>query len=218
MTGLVIAIALALIAAIALKFGARVGWKDMAAPAAALFVGLAGYTWQGHWGLPGHDVKPDGAAKFDERVVEKRRSIGERMGPASTWLVMSDGLARAGDSKDAANIIARALEQSPKDPNLWVGLGNALLAHGDERLSPAADYAYRQALALEPDGISPNYFYGLALAQSGQLDAAKPVWGRLAAHLPEGSDMREELIRDLVVLNRFIAARDAERAAGKAGS
>ncbi len=147
--------------------------RDMAAPGAALLLGLAGYAWQGHPGLAGHEVHATTAAKFDERLAEKRRSIGERMGPASKWLIMSDGLALQGDTQDAANIIAKGLETMPDDPDLWVGLGNALLAHGSGRLTPAADTAYRQALALQPDGISPNYFYGLALAQSGQFEPAK---------------------------------------------
>ncbi len=209
MSGLLIASGIALIAALALKFGARLPLRDMAAPGAALLLGLAGYAWQGHPGLAGHEVKATTAAKFDERLAEKRRSIGERMGPASKWLIMSDGLALQGDTQDAANIIAKGLESMPDDPNLWVGLGNALLAHGDGRLTPAADTAYRQALRLQPDGISPNYFYGLALAQSGQFEPAKALWAGLAARLPEKADLRAELVRNLGMLDRLIAARDA---------
>ena len=209
MTGLLIALAIALIAAIALMLAARLPLRDMAAPGAALLLGLAGYAWQGHPAQPGHEVKASTAAKFDERLAEKRRSIGERMGPASKWLIMSDGLALQGDTQDAANIIAKGLETMPDDPNLWVGLGNALLAHGGGRLSPAAENAYRQALKLQPEGISPNYFYGLALAQSGQFEAAKSIWTGLAARLPEKADLRAELVRNLSMLDQLIAAREA---------
>jgi cytochrome c-type biogenesis protein CcmH/NrfG len=211
MTGLFIAATLALLALFALKFGARLAWRNMAAPATALLIGLAGYAWQGRPGLVGHDVKPGVAAKFDERLAEKRRAIGERLGPASQWLIMSDGLARAGDTENAANVIARGLEKDPKDADLWVGLGNALLAHGGGRLSPAADHAYRQALVLNPEGISPSYFYGLALAQSGQFEAAQRIWARLALRLPERADMRMELVRNLMMLDQLIARRDAAR-------
>ena len=219
MTGILIALCIALAAALALKFGARVAWTAMAAPGAALLLGLAGYAWQGHPGLIGHPVKAQAAAKFDERLAEKRQSIGERLGPASKWLILSDGLARQGSTADAANVLARGLEITPRDPDLWVGLGNALLAHSGGRLSPASDMAYRQAMALEPDGISPGYFYGLALAQSGQFEAAQHVWARLALRLPEKADLRAELVRNLMLLDRLIAARDAaETGKAQAGS
>jgi cytochrome c-type biogenesis protein CcmH/NrfG len=217
MTGLFIAATLALLALFALKFGARLPWSSMAGPAAALLVALAGYAWQGRPGLAGHDVKPGVAAKFDERLAEKRRAIGERLGPASQWLIMSDGLARSGDTESAANVIARGLEKDPKDADLWVGLGNALLAHGGGRLSPAADHAYREALALNPDGISPSYFYGLALAQSGQFEAAQRIWARLALRLPERADMRMELVRNLMMLDQLIKQRDAAQTGDRGG-
>jgi len=212
MTGIFIAAALALVALLALKFGARLPWRHMTPAAAAILLGLAGYAWQGRPNLMGHDVKPSVAAKFDERLAEKRRSIGERLGPASQWLIMSDGLARAGDTENAANVIARGLEKSPKDADLWVGLGNALLAHAGGRLTPASDHAYRQAMILAPQAISPSYFYGLALAQSGQFEAAQRTWAQLALRLPERADMRMELVRNLMLLDRLIAERDAAQA------
>jgi cytochrome c-type biogenesis protein CcmH/NrfG len=214
MTGILIALGIALLVALALKFGARVPMKDMAAPGAALLLGLAGYAWQGRPGLAGHPVKATATAKFDERLAEKRRAIGERLGPASKWLVMSDGLALQGNTEDAANVLVSGLKAMPNDPDLWVGLGNALLAHGDGRLSPAAAHAYRRALAIEPQGISPNYFYGLALAQSGQFEAAKQIWSGLAQRLPEKADLRAELIRNLGMLDQLIAARDSGQGDG----
>lgn len=215
MTGILIALGIALAVALALKFGARVPMKDMAAPGAALLLGLAGYAWQGHPGLAGHPVHATATAKFDERLAEKRRAIGERLGPASKWLVMSDGLALQGNTEDAANVLVSGLKAMPNDPDLWVGLGNALLAHGDGRLSPAAAHAYRRALAIEPQGISPNYFYGLALAQSGQFEAAKQIWSGLAQRLPEKADLRAELIRNLAMLDQLIAARDSGQGDGQ---
>ncbi len=214
MTGILIAMGLALLTGVAIKFGARLPVRDMAAPAAALLLGLAGYAWQGSPALPGHEVAAsDNAGKFDERLAEKRRSIGERLGPASKWLIMSDGIARQGNSEDAANILTSGLKDMPEDADLWVGLGNALLSHGGGRLSPGADYAYRQALRYDPDGISPPYFYGLALAQSGQFDSAKEIWAELAGRLPEDAELRAELVRNIAMLNRLAAAQSGQTAA-----
>ncbi len=212
MTGLLIAAVLGLLVGIGLMLGARLPARDMAAPAAALLLGLAGYAWWGHPGLAGHSVQAKATVTFDERLAEKRRSIGERVGPAAKWLVMSDGLGRQGDTQDAANVLLSGLREFPEDPNLWVGLGNALLAHAGGTLSPSADYAYRRALALEPEGISPNYFYGLALAQSGEFEKTVPIWTALAERLPEEADLRAELVRNLGLLDQMIAAREAAKA------
>lgn len=210
MTGILIAAGLALAAAVALKFAARLPLREMAAPGAALLLGLAGYAWQGQPDLAGHPVEAGAVrAKFDERLAEKRRQIGERLGPASKWLIISDGLALQGDTEDAANILVRGLQETPTDADLWVGLGNALLAHGNGRLSPGADHAYRRAISLRPEGISPNYFYALALAQSGQFEAAQSLWTALAQRLPEDADLRAELVRNVGMLDQLIAAQNA---------
>jgi len=214
MIGLLIAVALGLLCLIFLKVVARLPLRDLSMPAAILLLGLAGYAWQGRPALVGHPVQAKAAVQFDERLAEKRRSIGERLGPASQWLIMSDGLARQGNTKDAANVLMAGLRRDPKDADLWVGLGNALLAHAGGVLSPASNYAYQQAIKLQPDGVSPNYFYGLALAQSGQLEQGKAVWLSLIPKLPENADMRFELARNMMLIDRLIAQRDAARAPG----
>lgn len=212
MTGLIVAMGLVAITLLGLRLGARLPMKDMAAPGAALLLGLAGYAWQGRPSLAGHEVKSTSAFRFDERLAEKRRAIGERMGPASKWLILSDGIARQGNTEDAANVLLSGLKENPKDPDLWVGLGNALLAHNAGRLSPAASHAYREALTLAPQSISASYFYGLALAQSDQFEAAKATWAELAQRLPENADLHAELVRNLGALDQLIAARDAQGA------
>jgi cytochrome c-type biogenesis protein CcmH len=215
MSGLTIAALLALLSLAALKFGARLRFKDMAPAATALLLGLAGYAWQGRPGLAGHPVQGTSTVRFDEQLAEKRRSIGERVGPASKWLILSDGLARQGNTRDAANVLLSGIKETPNDADLWVGLGNALLAHNAGRLSPAADNAYRQALGLQPEGISPNYFYGLALAQSGEFERGRDVWQALIPKLPEDADLRAELVRNVALLDRLIAARAAGAMGGE---
>src|SRR5690606_20770372 len=139
--------------------GARQNVRRVAPLAAALLFGLAGYAWQGSPAVPGKPVVACAAAqvRFDEALDEKRREIGERISRATPFLVMSDSYARRGETRDAANILLPALGKYPDDPHLWVGLGNALMAHGNGMMSPAANYAFRQALAVQPDGISPHY-------------------------------------------------------------
>lgn len=206
MIGWVFAIGLALFAAASIIGIGRLPRATWELVGAALLLGVAGYAWQGSPGLAGAPRTVEArAAPFDEKLAEQRRALGERFGKAGQWLIMSDGYARRGDTADAANVLLSGIRATPDDANLWVGLGNALVAHGDNILSPSADYAYRHAIALDPKAPAAPYFYGLALARSGQLDSARTIWTPLAAALPRGSDLRSRIERDLAAIDRALA-------------
>ena len=178
----------------------RTSWELVGS---ALLLGIAGYAWQGSPSLAGEPrAEKDVAPVFDEKLAEQRRAIGERYGPAGQWLVMSDGLGRAGKTKDAANILISGLRDNPRDPSLWVGMGNALVSHGNGILSPAAEYSYRRAMELAPDDMSAPYFFGLALANSGQLDGARALWAAMVEKLPEDNDFRADLESKIGMIDR----------------
>ena len=190
-----LALALAGVVFVGLLLLGRIPRAAREISAAALLLGLAGYAWQGNAGLAGapRATAGTGGQDFDEKLAERRRGLAERYGPAAQWMMLSDGLARQGKTREAANVLLSGLRATPDDANLWLGMGNALLAHGDGVVSPAVHFAYRRAAALDPDGLAPRYFYGLALANAGQLQAARDQWAPLAASAPEGSRIRAEL-------------------------
>lgn len=206
MTGWFLAFGLAALAFIAMLLVGRIPRSAREISAAALLLGLAGYAWQGNPGLAGapRTIKVT-EEPFDEKLAEQRRGLAERYGPAGQWLVMSDGLGRQGKTKESANILLAGLRQTPDDPNLWLGLGNALVSHADGVVSPGADFAYRRALALDPKGLAPRYFYGLALARNGQLQAARDLWAPLAAATPPGSAIRTELEANIARIDSLLA-------------
>lgn len=211
MTGWIIAFALATAAFGAMLLIGRIPRTTREISAAALLLGLAGYAWQGHPGLAGApraNADAKGEA-FDEKLAERRRGLAERFGPAAQWMMLSDGLARQGKTKEAANVLLSGLRDTPDDANLWLGLGNALVAHGEGVLSPGAAFAYRRALALDPDGPAPRYFYGLALARTGQLQAARDLWAPLAASAPPDSQVRAELEANIARIDAMLAAEGA---------
>jgi cytochrome c-type biogenesis protein CcmH/NrfG len=206
--GWVFAIGLAVIALAALIAIGRAPRTSWEIAASALLLGLAGYAWQGRPALAGDPRQPKAAAGqgFDEEMAERRRAIGERFGPAGQWLMMSDGLARQGKTKEAANVLLSGLRDSPRDPNLWLGLGNALVAHGGGIVSPGADYAFRQAMQIDPAAPAAPYFYGLALARSGDLAGARKLWAPLAERAPADSEIRAELIQNIARIDAMLAA------------
>lgn len=177
---------------------------------AALLVGLAGYAWQGSPQLKGatRDARSL-ATPFDTELADRRNALGNRFGSGAQWLTLSDGLGRQGDTQGAANVLVSALKAEPKNPDLWIGMGNALFTHAGNMLTPAADYSYRQALSLAPDATAPAYFYGLALARSGQLQDSLRYWGPLYLRLPDKAPLKAELGRDLAQIRMILTRRNA---------
>lgn len=203
-----IAIGLAIIVLGAILLIARPPRASWELIAAMLLLGVAGYAWQGHPGLAGSPHSAEATApRFDESLAEQRRAIGERYGASGKWLVLSDGLGRQGNTKDAANILVSAIRSDPKDPTLWVGLGNALVAHDDGIVSPSAEYAYRRAIALDPQAPAARWFLGLALARSGQLESARTVWAALLPMVPPAQPFRAELQANLDQIDRALSGQ-----------
>ncbi len=175
---------------------------------AALLLGIAGYAWQGRPNLPGSPRDAvQTAPRFDEDLAKLRDAFGGHYGKAAPWITMSDGFARQGKTQDAANVLVSGLRAEPRNADLWVAMGNALIAHSGGVVSPAAQYSFGQAMALAPQSSAAPYFYGLALAQSGQYAEARKVWGDLAARVTAGTPLYQMLQADLAQLDRILSGQ-----------
>lgn len=201
---------LAAITALGLLLFGRLPRKLWELTGAALLIGVAGYAWQGSPGLRGTPRDPAKlASRFDEDLAKMRRSFGGEYGEAGSWLTLSDGFARQGKTREAANVLLSGLRSRPDDAALWVGMGNALVAYGDGMLSPAAEYSYKKAMQLAPKSGAAPYFYGLALAQSGQYQDARTVWQALSDQLPEEAPLHAQLARNLALIDRILAGQSS---------
>jgi cytochrome c-type biogenesis protein CcmH len=163
--------------------------------AAALLLGLAGYALQGRPGAPGHPVRPQGEeSRADEAEIAARATMGAgRFGSGPSWLMAADGAMRAGLPQAAVTYIKSGLKENPRDPDLWVGLGNALIVHSNGMVSPAATYAFQRAAEIAPHHPGPPFFMGMALAQSGQFAKARAIWSELLTRAPADAPWRPDL-------------------------
>ena len=172
--------------------------------AAALLLGVAGYAWQGHPGMAGVSIQPaEQPDSFDEDTIDARNAMGERFGTAREWLVFSDSLNRAGKHGAAANYLRNGVKEHPVDPDLWVGLGNALVVHANGVVTPAAQFAFQKAADLSPEHPGPPFFLGLAYAQSGKIDQAREIWTELLARSSEDAPWRADLESRLAAMERM---------------
>ena len=166
--------------------------------AAGLCLAIAGYAWQGRPGLGGSPAKGARAAAIGgEAFAMLRQEILGRFDNAASWLTIADSYLRRGNSADAVGILESAIRQHPKDPDLWIGLGNALVLHAGGMMTPAAEFAFNRAAALAPGNPAPLFFYGLSLAQGGRLDEAEASWRQVLAMSPPKMSWRP-LVEDRI--------------------
>ena len=156
--------------------------------AASLLFGAAGYAFLGR---PGLQSSPRATEQREAPIplTNLRHAFFGRFTPTEHWLVISESLASRGKTQEAAGVLQSAVREHPGDPALWIGLGNALADHAGT-LTPASDLAYRRAVELSPGYPAPRFFYGLALARSGDGKAAIALWRQILAEAPADASWR----------------------------
>lgn len=202
----VLVVILAVLAFVLIAFALKAPRGGREAIAAALVLGIAGYAWQASPGLPGapkaatEQLSGDAAAMVDARGKVSDSSIP----PNDRWVVIADGLARNGRYADAAHVLRGAVEADPGNSDAWLAMGNALTAHSEGLLTPAALYAFRRAARADPDAPGPPFFLGLAFAQSGRYAEASKLWADLLERSPQDAPWRAPLADQLGKLEALI--------------
>jgi cytochrome c-type biogenesis protein CcmH len=173
--------------------------------AVALLLGASGYALQGRPDLP--SAPAQAAAERDIfPLTDARHAFFGHFTGAEGWLRMSEALARDGKAEDSVGILQNAVRRYPGDPQLWIGLGNSLVDHS-QGLTPPAELAYRRAAELVPGHPGPPFFYGLALARSGDGLAAVTIWKRILERAPKDASWRPLLEQGVAALSKPSAAK-----------
>ena len=191
---LLVAASLGILSALKLRGGL------FTASAAALLLGASGYALQGSPNTPGmpaqggegHDIFP---------LTDARHAFFGYFTPAETWLRMSEALARDGKSEEAVGILQNAVKRYPGDPQLWIGLGNALVDHA-RGITPPAELAYKRAEELVPGHPAAPFFYGLALARSGDRGSALKMWQQILQTAPKDAGWRPLVEQGVAALSQ----------------
>jgi cytochrome c-type biogenesis protein CcmH len=169
------------------------------ATAAAMLFGAVGYAVQGRPGLVGSPAEGS-IGNGVLPLTDARHAFYGDFSPEESWMRISEALARSGNTEDAVGILQNAVRRYPGSAHLWVGLGNALVDHA-HGLTPPAELAYRRAAELSPGYPGPPFFYGLALARSGDREAAVAVWKELLAKAPRDASWRPLVESGIVAIS-----------------
>ena len=207
---------LVLIAAVAFALLWRIGlprplWSLVGS---ALMLGAAGYALQGNPTLPGHPVKAGAdPIAVDPDLIALRDAMMGRFTGDGAYLIAADGMTRVGSTGSAVQWVLAGINKYPQSYALWTGLGMTLSAHDGGKMSPSALFAFQQAQRLAPLQPGPSFFTGLAYIQAGEFATARPYWARAVALTPKTMPYYPELAGRLALLDRFLAAVDAQERA-----
>ncbi|MDG5488175.1 hypothetical protein NYR55_06015 [Sphingomonas sp. BGYR3] len=207
MMGWVILTALLVVAALVL-WRARVSGGVLRLALAALMLGAAGYALQGRPSLTGSPTEAQRATRpMDPGQLALRRSMFGQFVFSDQYFIASDAMLRTGKTEAAAKVLLSGLQQSPRDPALWAGLGLALQEHDGNALSPPARRAFARAVQLGPDQPGVWFYLGLAHVRAGDFVRARGAWARAARLARPGSDASQSIMTRLVLLDGVLASQ-----------
>jgi cytochrome c-type biogenesis protein CcmH len=179
------------------------------ATGAAMLLGIAGYAWQGSPAQPGNPVEAANAKPPPEEVsAALRKATSSKFGAEGEILAYADAYIRSGHTQAAVSAVRAGLLKSPNNPDLWVGLGNALVVHSEGQMSPAAQFAFEKAATISPNHPGPPFFLGLGLVQAGKVEEAGQVWRGLLSRAPDNAPWKAELEARLAEIGQTQVAKD----------
>jgi cytochrome c-type biogenesis protein CcmH len=195
-----------IVVSLALLWRLRVRGGLLTASAAALLVGASGYALEGSPNLRGAPAQNDDVRDVFP-LTDARHAFFGHFTPAESWLRISEALARDGKSEDAVGVLQNAVRRYPGDPQLWIGLGNALVDHS-RGITPPAELAYKRAAEMAPGHPGAPFFYGLALARSGDRAGALAVWQEVLRTAPADAEWRPLVEQGVKALSNSPSAQN----------
>lgn len=175
--------------------------------AAALFVlGVGGGTYL-YIGQPQLAVRTlEGSNARDLNALIGRLGVAVREHPDDPrgWALLGQAYLTARDPADGAKAFSRAIDaarQFGTPPALFYSAyGEALTQASSGAVTPTAETAFDQALAIDPKDQAARYYLGLAEASRGNAAKALALWNSLLADLPANSPVRGDLVDRIAAL------------------
>lgn len=196
----------------ALLWWARPARSAIEMVVAMLLLAVAGYAWQGRPALPGKPTPPHVAsAARDSLFAAERGQWLDKLGRDAQALDTADAFIRKGDTAYAIGVLRGELSRRPNSATLWIGLGNALVAHADGAVTPPARFAFVRAATLNPANPAAAYFLGLDYAVSGDLDRAAQLWRDIVIRAPADAPWRLAVAEKLILLEQLRGGAPAAR-------
>jgi cytochrome c-type biogenesis protein CcmH len=172
------------------------GSRRRAVALAALVVvsfGSAGtYLSLGSPTLPGQPLASrDQGQSIDAMIAQVEGHLARNPNDGRGWEVIAPVYLRLGRVEDAIKARRNALAFSGETSERQAGLGEALVAASDGKITPEARKSFARAVELDGGNIKARYFLGVAAEQDGQPAAAIEIWRAMLAGAPADAPWAE---------------------------
>jgi cytochrome c-type biogenesis protein CcmH len=172
------------------------GSRRRAIALAALVVvsfGSAGtYLSLGSPTLPGQPLASrDQSQSIDAMIAQVETHLARNPNDGRGWEVIAPVYLRLGRVDDAIKARRKALALSGETSERQAGLGEALVAASDGKITPEARTSFARAVELDGGNIKARYFLGVAAEQDGQPAAAVEIWRAMLAGAPADAPWAE---------------------------
>ena len=182
--------------------------RYLLAAAAALFVlgtGGALYLELGHPLLAVRAMQGDEARDLNSLIGRLAVVVRSRPTDPRGWSILGRAYLTAGDPGDAAKSFARAISASHASGRaesfLYSAYGEALTQEASGAVTPEAEAAFAQALAIDRRDKAARYFLGLAAATRGDATRALGLWKDLLTDVPPDSAVHQDLVDRIAQLS-----------------
>ena len=183
------------------------GSRRRAVALAALVVvsfGSAGtYLSLGSPTLPGQPLASrDQGQSIDAMIAQVEGHLARNPNDGRGWEVIAPVYLRLGRVEDAIKARRNALAFSGETSERQAGLGEALVAASDGKITPEARKSFARAVELDGGNIKARYFLGVAAEQDGQPAAAVAIWRAMLAGAPADAPWAEFIRQEVTRVSR----------------
>ncbi len=142
-----------------------------------------------------------------QRAEELRRSLAQSPADPEGWQELAMLRSLLGQAGAAAEAYRLAIANGADEAEVHAALAEALIMQAAGEVTPEARGALADSLARDGNQPLALYYIGHALEQEGRNAMALQLWSDMAAALPEGTQWRRRLDRDIL---RLRAKMDAQ--------
>ncbi len=179
---------------------ARAGRRAIATVALVVvsFGAAAVYLSLGSPSLPGEPLAARSPNQsIDALIAQVETHLARNPADGRGWEVIAPIYLRLGRIDDAVKARRNALAFNGETSERQSGLGEALAAAGDGKLTPEARKAFARAVELDAGNIKARYFLGVAEEQDGRPAAAAEIWRTMLAGAPADAPWAEFIRREV---------------------
>jgi cytochrome c-type biogenesis protein CcmH len=174
-------------------------------------VGFGVYTLLGQPQLPDQPYSgradkiaamQDQATMIKNMVAQLSARLEKQPNDGKGWAMLGRSLRVMGDTEKAQAAYRKAVALLPGDSQVRLEYGALILSQVPQGalLPPEFVQLMREVVAVDPKNPDALYFAGLSEAQTGNAQKARDLWTRLLAVLPQDSEDRGEIQKQIDAL------------------